>query len=523
MQSLPLAHAAAPGVRANRRISGQIRRFALAWLVASLLVMVAIAVTRTVSNGYRDDAWARERAARTAQQVETQLQEAVQQEVNDRLAWEISRDPGYVPVLQTDSGRTRAAAAALAKMAKGHTGSTTWHHVAALAAATRRWELSAAAAFSAPHHGRSGTPTPPSPAVDERAAGLDRAFTALATELDTQAAAAASEATHRAWQADAMRLTATLFGLLVMLVGGALLLQKAWRLAADADARREREHRWSQQIEAVLAWSSRAKAATTRSQLIGFAHMAPRDAIGAACLVVGEGAPPHHASHGLARITVPVDEAGAGLHVSVCFAPGRGDELDHHTLDLMLGHLGALWRTVLRQEDLERAAGHDALTGLPNRRTFEAELRRRVGLSKRRGLGFTLAMVDLDHFKLVNDHLGHPEGDTVLRRAGEAIRGVLRGSDRIYRLGGEEFALLLETAEPDGVEEVLDRARNAVKALGVEPAPGLRTSASIGWAVFPDDADDRSELVEAADAALYLAKNGGRDRVVRCGEEAAAA
>ena len=126
----------------------------------------------------------------------------------------------------------------------------------------------------------------------------------------------------------------------------------------------------------------------------------------------------------------------------------RGDEHDHHALDLLLGHLAALWRTVLRQEELERAAGHDALTGLPNRRAFEAELRRRVALSRRRDLGFTLAIVDLDHFKLVNDSFGHPEGDAVLRRSGEAIRGALRASDRVFRVGGEEFALILETAEP---------------------------------------------------------------------------
>ena len=328
---------------------------------------------------------------------------------------------------------------------------------------------------------------------------------------------------RRAWIGDGLRLVSTIIGLLVLLVGGALVLQKAWKLAVEADGRREREARFNKQIEAVVAWSSQAKAATTRSQLIGYAHMAPRDAIGAACLSVAEGAPPRHTAHGLTRISMLVDDAGEGLHMSVCFAPGRGDELDHHTLDLMLGHLSALWRTVLRQEDLERAAGHDALTGLPNRRTFEAELRRRIGLSKRRGLGFTLAMVDLDHFKLVNDSFGHPEGDAVLRRAGEAIRLSLRGSDRIFRLGGEEFVLLLETTDRDGVEDLLNRARESVKALGIEPLPGNRTSASIGWAVYPDDSDDRVELMEIADRALYSAKELGRDRVEHAGDQIQAA
>jgi diguanylate cyclase (GGDEF)-like protein len=314
--------------------------------------------------------------------------------------------------------------------------------------------------------------------------------------------------------ADLVVLAVTLIGISVLLGGGAVTVRKAWRLAVETDRRRDRDARWAEQIEQILGWSSRAKEATTRSQLIGFAHMAPRDAIGAACLSIAEGAPPRHSSHGLARITLPVDQAGEGLHASVCFAPGRGDELDHHALDLMLGHLGALWRTVLRHEELERAAGHDALTGLPNRRTFESDLRRRVAISKRRNLGFTLAMVDLDHFKDVNDSFGHPEGDAVLRRAGEAVRHVLRGSDRIYRLGGEEFAVLLETTDPDGVADLLDRARQAVRSLAIEPGEGRPLSASIGWAVFPDDADDRAELIRIADAALYLAKSTGRDRVI---------
>ena len=282
----------------------------------------------------------------------------------------------------------------------------------------------------------------------------------------------------------------------------------------DADSRHDRHGRWARQIEQILAWSSRAKEATTRSQLIGFAHMAPREAIGAACLSIAEGAPrgtPRTGSPGSRSRSTPRARACTRRSAS---RPGRGDELDHHALDLMLGHLAALWRTVLRQEELERAAGHDALTGLPNRRTFESELRRRVAVSKRRDLGFTLAMVDLDHFKDVNDSFGHPEGDAVLRRAGEAIRHVLRGSDRIYRLGGEEFAVLLETTDPDGVADLLDRARQAVRSLAIEPGDGRPLSASIGWAVFPADADDRAELVRTADAALYRAKTAGRDRVV---------
>jgi diguanylate cyclase (GGDEF)-like protein len=132
-------------------------------------------------------------------------------------------------------------------------------------------------------------------------------------------------------------------------------------------------------------------------------------------------------------------------------------------------------------------------------------------------------MLDLDHFKLVNDELGHTEGDAVLRRAAHAIRASLRRSDRVFRYGGEEFALILETAAVDGVAELLERAREAVRGLGVEPRPGTALSASIGWAILGEDATERAELVERADQALYAAKHAGRDRVVRCSDLAQAA
>ena len=507
-----------PGLACAQTNGSQIRSGGSRWpgCVAAAAIIAAIAVTRIVTNDYRNQAQARQQAAVRAQQAELWLEVSVQRQVNDRLAWEITRSPGYLRVVQEESGITRQAANRLAAAATAGGSTGIWKRARRLADGVQRWNADQRAANS-PALGRGRTTAPPPAQVDVRAATLERGLSGLSTQLGTQTANAAGQAARRAWEADAMRLTASLFGLLVLLLGGAILLQKAWRLAVDSDTRREREHRFGKQIEAVLTWSIEAKAATTRSQLIGLAHMAPRDAVGASCLAVAEGDPPRHASHGLGRLTVPVDDSGDGLYATVCFAEGRGDELDHHTLDLMLGHLAALWRAVLRQEGLERAAGHDVLTGLPNRRAFELELRRRVGLSSRRGLGFTLAIVDLDDFKLVNDHLGHPEGDTVLRQAGDAMRTVLRGSDRIFRLGGEEFAMLLETVDPAGVEEVLERAREAVKALGVEPLPGRVTSASIGWALFPLDADERGELVAQADAALYQAKNNGRDRVVRAG------
>src|SRR5689334_13078005 len=148
-----------------------------------------------------------------------------------------------------------------------------------------------------------------------------------ANRLAAQAAGADADAATATKLADLAVLVVTLIGMAVLLAGGGLTVHKAWRLAVDADRRRDRDARWAEQIEQILGWSSRAKEATTRSQLIGFAHMAPREALGAACLSIAEGAPPRHSSHGLARITLPVDTAGEGLHASVCLAPWRGDEL----------------------------------------------------------------------------------------------------------------------------------------------------------------------------------------------------
>jgi len=505
-------------VRERDRTSAQIRRFALLWMAASIGVLLSVAMASLVASHYRDDAARRARANADAELAVAHLQAQIQGQAANVLGYRSSGEAIYRQQFSAGGREMRAALASLrqAAIAAGS------HHtdMQLLAGATHdiaAWENAAALELARPHGGQGGLSSAGNPAPNGKVAEISKQLNLLASSLtgETQDARAASR--RHAHIADLIRQGSILLGLMILFAGGVRLLRRAFTLAAEADARRAREARWSNQIESVMAWSVRAKGAVTRSQLIGFAHMAPRDAVGAHCFIVTEGAAPTHPSHGLPRFTIEVDDAGEGLHVSVCFQPERGDEHDHQALDLLLGHLAALWRTVLRQENLERAAGHDALTGLPNRRAFEAELRRRVALSKRRGLGFTLAIADLDHFKQVNDSFGHPEGDAVLRRAGEGIRDSLRTSDRVFRFGGEEFALILETADEGGVADLLERARLAVKALGVAPTPARRLSASIGWAVFPHDADDRAELIALADGALYQAKESGRDRVIRAG------
>jgi diguanylate cyclase (GGDEF)-like protein len=510
---------------ARAHTSRQIRRFSLIWLISAAGVLSAVALASHVASGYRQEAESRAAATTAAQLTAARLRASIEREANDRVSYDITGDSAYVARFQRDAARTKQLARLLDRhVLEAATDNfdrrllkTTLRDLSAWLRVSEQ-AMTAAGVGPAAAPPRRGTPQ-----VDVAANALLEDLQQLDRGLPRSAAVAIDHSRQAADDVDAVRQIATLAGLILLLAGGIRLVRQAWSLAEEADVRREREERWRAQIEDVMAWSVRAKGAVTRSQLIGFANMVPRDALGATCFLVAEGAAPVHPSHGRPRLAVGVDDSGAGLHVSVCFAEGRGDQHDHHALDLMLGHLAALWRTVLRQEELERAAGHDALTGLPNRRTFEAELRRRAAVWRRRGMGFTLALADLDHFKSVNDTLGHTEGDAVLRRAAEAIRSALRQSDRVYRIGGEEFALLLETTDSAGVHELLERAREAVKALSVEPTPGRRMSASIGWAIFGEDAEERTDLMNQADAALYEAKNGGRDQVRRTGEAAAVA
>jgi diguanylate cyclase (GGDEF)-like protein len=514
----PLVPAAArPAVRDGERTSTEIRRFAIFWSAASVAVLAFVAIASLLASGFRDDAGRRAAVTTSAQLAAARLQADIQGQAADLLAYEVTGDTRYRTQFATAARDTRTHISDLRAAVRSTARPADRAALDSTLADVSSWERAADLTLTRHHGGQGGLGPSADPAPSGRVATLDRRLQSLEDTLTAESHGAISTARFRAHIADLVRQAATLLGLVILFAGGVRLLRRAFTLASDADGRREREAAWSSQIESVLAWSVRAKAAATRSQLIGFAHMVPKEAIGATCFIISEGPANGHPSHGRPRFAMQVDEAGEGLHVSVCFDEGRGDEHDHHALDLLLGHLAALWRTVLRQEELERAAGHDALTGLPNRRAFEAELRRRVALSRRRGLGFTLAMVDLDHFKLVNDQLGHPEGDTVLRRSGEAIRASLRTSDRVFRVGGEEFALILETGDGSGVADLLERSREAVKGLGVEPLEGRVLSASIGWAVYPEDADDRSELIALADAALYRAKSEGRDRVVRTG------
>jgi len=155
---------------------------------------------------------------------------------------------------------------------------------------------------------------------------------------------------------------------------------------------------------------------------------------------------------------------------------------------------------------------HDPLTGLANRREIDERLNRELARAARAAQPVALVVLDLDHFKRINDTLGHPVGDEVLRATARALAGAVRPGDALGRIGGEEFVVVLYGAGGDEALFVAERARAAVAA----GAPrGIAVTCSAGIAVFPDDAHDAATLLHRADGALYLAKEAGRDRARR--------
>lgn len=165
---------------------------------------------------------------------------------------------------------------------------------------------------------------------------------------------------------------------------------------------------------------------------------------------------------------------------------------------------------------LEQLAATDALTGLANRRVFDERLGEEFRRSRRYGRPLAVLMIDLDHFKRVNDEYGHPFGDLVLVGAAEIARASLREFDLVARYGGEEFVVLLPETGVDAALAVAEKLRSGVSAREFERnGTSVRTSVSIGVAGLPDpEIDDEHALVARADEALYAAKRSGRDRVV---------
>lgn len=157
----------------------------------------------------------------------------------------------------------------------------------------------------------------------------------------------------------------------------------------------------------------------------------------------------------------------------------------------------------------------DALTGIANRRHWDGRLAEEIARAQRYRYPVAVLMVDIDHFKRVNDTHGHQVGDEVLRQVAERLRSTLRRTDFLARYGGEEFGIIAPQTALEAAKVLAERLRRAIarEPIQVNNELSIPLTISVGVAVFPDHAQNESDLVAAADAALYRAKQDGRNCV----------
>jgi diguanylate cyclase (GGDEF)-like protein len=191
---------------------------------------------------------------------------------------------------------------------------------------------------------------------------------------------------------------------------------------------------------------------------------------------------------------------------------------------ILISTLGVMWMEIeTLQAELVHSAHFDSLTGIYNRGTFLEEFEREVSRAARGGAAFSLAIFDLDRFKLLNDRYGHPVGDAVLKAFAEVLRSGIRKHDTVGRYGGEEFALLMPQTGKETAVRVAERARRALETRGIDAENRrIDLTVSCGIATYGVDGHDWETLLSAADTALYAAKNAGRNCVVTANAAAAA-
>ncbi|HXV85509.1 MAG TPA: GGDEF domain-containing protein, partial [Gemmatimonadales bacterium] len=218
-------------------------------------------------------------------------------------------------------------------------------------------------------------------------------------------------------------------------------------------------------------------------------------------------------------LLVPNGAAAAGWLPGFRVAPYNALILPAGALSLFtMWAFDRLYRRLFSyQRGVEQLAGEDALTGLPNRRQFMRTGDQLAEQVRRYGRPASLLVIDLDHFKAINDRYGHAAGDAALQAVARLLNEHQRGADLAARLGGEEFAMLLPETDRAGAMTTAERLRGACEALRVQVPGGvfapLTFTMSVGVAEFT--AEDRSldDVLRRADAALYRAKHAGRNRV----------
>jgi len=197
----------------------------------------------------------------------------------------------------------------------------------------------------------------------------------------------------------------------------------------------------------------------------------------------------------------------------------RAPVIDPQTTDRGRPGFGDLFQVLTyrqKYEALRAQATRDPLTGIHNRGFFDEMLRTQHAAARRSGAPFSLMMVDVDHFKTINDAHGHAEGDRALRVIARALVRVARASDTVCRYGGEEFSLILPGTSLEAAAQLAGRIRQEVPAACAREhlAGNTRITVTLGLAVYPGDGAEIVDLMRTADRRLYRGKDEGRDRVV---------
>ncbi len=181
-------------------------------------------------------------------------------------------------------------------------------------------------------------------------------------------------------------------------------------------------------------------------------------------------------------------------------------------IERLLGLLIYPLRNALLYQKAVVEAHRDPLTQISNRTAFDKALARETCSYKRHDKAFSLMVIDIDHFKQVNDTYGHLAGDTVLKHVAQVIQNTVRRSDEVFRYGGEEFVVILSNTKIEGARFIAERVRMAIKNLVIKSREQLKITASIGIAAT-GTTNDVNDTLYHADKALYEAKENGRDKV----------
>ena len=218
---------------------------------------------------------------------------------------------------------------------------------------------------------------------------------------------------------------------------------------------------------------------------------------------------------------VPSDANAEQAELAICLESRRSDRYSEHEMNLLKALAGVAGFAYARACQVERdkdLATRDGLTGLINHRTLHENLRTEKIRADRQKYNIGVLMMDIDHFKNVNDTYGHPIGDVVIKGIAGAISGEIRKEiDIVARYGGEEFVVGLVDTTPEGMIETAERIRHAVMKLefDVHQQNPLRVTVSIGAFLVTPDFHDMKKAVTYADQALYKAKEGGRNQVIQ--------